>query len=119
VLNAWRNVSQGTHGSVAVLMNKYLAPTTTTLASSPNPSQSGQAVILSATITSAGLDVPTGKVNFKNGGNIVGSGTLSGGVAVLTTTKLPPGTLSLTAVYKGDKFSAKSTSPVHIHVVNP
>ncbi len=36
--------------------------------------------------------------------------TLSGGVAVLTKSKLPAGTLSITATYNGDPQSAKSTS---------
>jgi Bacterial Ig-like domain (group 3)/FG-GAP-like repeat len=105
--------------SVGVLFNTYFAPTTTTLSSTPNPSTFGHSVTLTATVTSSSLDKPTGKVIFKNGGTAFGSAILSGGVATLNTTKLPVGTLSLTAVYQGDTFSAKSTSAVLMQVVNP
>jgi hypothetical protein len=39
-------------------------------------------------------------------------------VATLTKSKLPLGTLSLTAKYQGDTNSAQSTSPVLVQVVN-
>jgi hypothetical protein len=45
--------------------------------------------------------------------------TLVGGVATLTTTKLTVGSLSLTALYTGDTFSAKNLSPVFIQLVDP
>jgi Big-like domain-containing protein len=44
---------------------------------------------------------------------------LSGGVATLTKKNLPVGSLSITAVYKGDTESSGSTSTVLIQVVNP
>jgi hypothetical protein len=118
VVNSYQNL-QGTHGSVAVLMNKYLAPTTTILASSPNPSKFSQPVTLKATVTSTGLDLPTGKVTFKSNGIAIGSAMLTAGVASFTTTKLPVGTLSLSAVYHGDIYSARSTFSVLVQVVNP
>jgi hypothetical protein len=39
----------------------------------------------------------------------LGTSNLSGGKAVLTTTKLPVGTLTLTASYNGDAQSGKSS----------
>jgi Big-like domain-containing protein len=75
--------------------------------------------MLTATVTSVGPTVPTGRVIFKNGGTTVGSAALSGGVARLNRNNLPVGTLSITATYNGDTQSAKSTSLVLIQVVNP
>jgi uncharacterized repeat protein (TIGR03803 family) len=82
---------------------------TTTLTSSPNPSTSGQAVVLTATVTSAAPGGPTGKVTFKNGTTSLGTKTLSSGSAALSTTKLPVGTLTLSVTYDGDAESAKSS----------
>lgn len=84
--------------------------TSTVLASSLNPSTYGQAVTLTATVSSAG-PTPTGKVTFKNGSASLGSATLSGGVAKITKSTLNVGTLTITASYGGDATDAKSTSP--------
>lgn len=92
-------------------------PTSTALASSLNPSTYGQAVTLTATVSSAG-PTPTGTVMFKNGSTSLGSATLSGGVAKITKSTLPSGTLTITASYSGDTVSAKSTSPALTQVVN-
>ena len=101
-------------GSVTQVVDKD--PTTTALSSSGNPSQSGQAVTFTATVTSAG-PTPTGKVKFMDGSKALGSRTLSGGVATLTTSKLAIGTHPITAQYLGDADSAESTSPVLDQVV--
>jgi len=83
--------------------------TTTTLTSSPNPSTAGQAVVLTATVTSAAPGGPTGNVTFRNGATTLGTKALISGSAALTTTKLPAGTLTLSATYDGDTESAKSS----------
>jgi hypothetical protein len=101
-------------GLVRQLVDKYT--TTTALSSSPNPSNYKQAVTFTATVTSSG-PTPTGKVEFKNGTKVMGSETMSGGVATLTTSKLAVGSYSITAVYEGDANSAKSTSSVLDQVV--
>ena len=94
--------------TVKQVVEKY--PTATTLSSSLNPSNYGQGVILTATVTSAG-PTPTGTVTFKNGSVILGSRTLNaGGVATLTITKIPVGANTLTATYNGDAFNGKSVS---------
>jgi hypothetical protein len=105
-------------GLIGVLLAERY-PTTTTLTSTPNPSIQGQVVTLTAIVSSAGPVTPTGRVTFKNGGVLIGSRALNNGVATLTTTNLPVGTLSITAKYNGDTQCAKSTSPVLIQVVNP
>ena len=98
------------------VVNKY--PTSTGLTSSLNPSIYGQAVTLTATVTSAGPNAPTGSVTFKNSSTSLATVTLSSGVATLTRTNLPAGTLSITATYNGDAESAASTSPALSQVIN-
>lgn len=83
--------------------------TTTTLTSSPNPSTVGQSVGLTATVKSAFSGAVTGNVTFKNGTTSLGSASLVSGKAVLTTKKLPAGTLTLSATYNGDADSGKSS----------
>ena len=102
------------HGTVKQVVDKYL--TTTALSSSLNPSNYGQAVTFTATITSAG-PTPTGRVTFLDGTVGIGSGMLRGGVATLTKSKLAVGTHPITAQYLGDAASAKSTSSVLNQVV--
>jgi hypothetical protein len=96
-------------------VNKY--PTTTTLTSNPNPSSHGQPVTFTGSVSSAG-PIPTGKVVFKYGSKLLGSKPLVNGVAVLTTSALPLGTLSITATFNGDTESGKSTSPAVVQIVN-
>jgi len=87
-----------------------LTPTTLTLTSSPNPATLGQAVTLTAT-TSA---VVSGRVTFYDGVTVLGTGTLVGGQATLTTKFLPSGSRSLSAYYAGNaSFAPISSAPVH------
>jgi virginiamycin B lyase len=97
------------------------SPTTTTLASSLNPSLYGQAVTWAAMVTTSGSVPPTGTVAFRwsNSGRIftIGTATLNaGGVAMLTRPNLnadPFGVpYPIVAVYSGDAVNAASTSGV-------
>jgi hypothetical protein len=101
-------------GTVKQVVDKY--PTTTTLTSSLNPSQFGQAVTFTAQVTSTG-PAPTGTVKFLDGTTSIGQATLSGGVAKLTKSNLAVGTHSITAHYNGDANSSTSTSAVLNQVV--
>jgi hypothetical protein len=103
-------------GTAKELVERY--STMTAVTSSLNPANYGQAVTFTATVTSAGLDIPTGKVTFKDGGVSLGTEKLSGGVATLTKNKLAVGPHSITAVYTGDGESGESTSPVLMQTVN-
>lgn len=85
------------------------------LTSSPNPSVSGQKVTLTATVTPSSA---SGTVTFYRGSTVMGTGTVSAGIAVYKTTTLPVGTHSLTASYGGDTNDAPSTSPVLYQTVN-
>ena len=88
-----------------------MATTTTVLTSSPNPSTYGRAVIFTATVTSSIGAPPNGEtVTFKQGSTVVGTGTLSGGTAVLSCSTLGVGTKAVTATYAGDAKFAASTS---------
>jgi len=107
---------QHSSGAVTQVVNRY--PSTTTLTSGPNPSTSGQAVTLTATVSSSAPGGATGTVKFKNGTTSLGTATLSAGTAMLTKANLPIGTLTLTAYYNGDAQSAKSSGTT-TQVVSP
>jgi hypothetical protein len=88
--------------SPAFLQTVTKAATSTTLGSSPNPSAVNQSVTLTATVTApAGLPVPAGKVQFTNGKKILGTATLSNGIATVTTTFTQTGSFTLKATYQG------------------
>jgi Bacterial Ig-like domain (group 3)/FG-GAP-like repeat/FG-GAP repeat len=100
--------------SIRQVVEKY--PTTTSLTSSPNPSQFGQAVTFTAQVTSTG-PAPTGTVKFLDGTTGIGSATLSGGMAKLTKSTLTVGTHPITTQYLGNTASSASTSSVVNQVV--
>jgi hypothetical protein len=109
--------------SFATLTQKVSkAPTTTAITGAvPNPSTFGQSVTFTAQVTpSPGAPAPTGTVTFKRGSGVLGTGTLSGGIAQYTTssTQLPGGNLSIVASYGGDKYSNPSNSQPFTQVVN-
>jgi hypothetical protein len=88
------------------------AATTTGVASSLNPSQLGESVTFTATVSGpAGTGTPTGTVQFKiDGTNSGGAVTLSaGGTAQLTPSTLTAGAHTVTADYNGDTNFAVST----------
>jgi sugar lactone lactonase YvrE len=85
--------------------------TTTTLTPAPASSVYGEAVTLTAKVASSSGTPPDGEtVWFMNGATTLGTETLSGGSAAFTTTGLPGGSDSITAVYGGDTNFAGSTS---------
>jgi hypothetical protein len=104
--------------SPAFTQTVNLGPTTTTLASSLNPSASGASVTFTATVKSVYGGSPAGTVEFYNGATLLGSATLSAGEATFATTKLPVGTDSITAVYTGKYSFSGSTSTAVSQIVN-
>jgi hypothetical protein len=89
--------------------------TTTTLTSSTATPTVGQPVTFTATTTSVGdTAVPTGSVEFKEGGTVLGTSALnSTGQATFTTSTLGPGVHIITAVYLGASgFSGSTSAPV-------
>ena len=102
--------------SATLTQTVTLAPTTTTLTSSANPSTFGQSVTLTAAVLPT---TATGSITFEDGSTGLGSGTLSGGTATLTVPALSIGSHSLTAVYGGDASDAASKSTVLAQTVLP
>ena len=97
-----------------------LQATTTTVATSVNPSVYGQSVTFTATVAAVapGSGAPTGLVTFDDGTTVLGTGTLNGGVATFSTSSLSVATHSITAVYGGDGNFTTSTSSVLSQAVN-
>ena len=106
-----------------------LASTTTTLTSStPGPTSFGTAITFTATVANASgtSPLPTGSVKFYVDYNpaattntLLGSASLSGGVATLTTATMPAGNHTVTAVYAGSTSFATSVSTSILQPVNP
>jgi hypothetical protein len=99
------------------LQTPGLPPTSTTLASSLNPSNFGQSVTFTATVSSSS-GTPTGTVIFYDGSTSLGSAMLASGKASLSTSSLGAGSHSVTAAYQGSSSFAASTSAALNQVVN-
>jgi len=88
-----------------------------TVTASPNPQFVQDAVTFTATLSSPGT-APSGTVNFVDGTTVIGSGTISSGVASFTTSVLASGSHSVTAVYTGDSNYGTATSTAVVEVVD-
>lgn len=101
-------------GSISTVLSQSVVTkfaTTTTLASSLNPSYIGQAVTLTATVSSLGGTPPDGEViTFKQGATVLGTSPLSGGKASFTTSTLTVATHTIAASYAADATFNASTS---------
>ena len=103
----YNNTNDPTHFSStsAALTQTVLEATATTLTSSLNPSNVGQNVTFTATVSISGGGgvTPDGTVTFSDGATILGSPTINtSGVATFATTTLAEGLHSITATYGGD-----------------
>ncbi len=94
------------------------ATTTTTLNDSPNPSNAGQTVTLTAGVTSGTAGTVTGSVAFYDGPQWIGYGLVQSGQAIFTTTALTQGSHSITSNYEGDTVYRPSSSTPVSQVVN-
>jgi autotransporter-associated beta strand protein len=99
----------GGTGGHDVILNR-IVNTTTSVAIPANSSVYSQPVTFTATVNSIQGGTPTGTVTFYQGQTNLGNGTLSGNTATLTTTILPVGSDSITAVYNGDTHDLTSNS---------
>ena len=110
------NFNTNTSAALTQAVNKQ--GTTTTLASSQNPSVFGQSVSFTATVTATN-GTPTGTVTFKDGATALATNSLSGGVATFTVGTLSTASHSMTAVYNGDAaFNSSTNSPALSQTVN-
>ena len=105
------DAKNGKSTSPAIAQTVSQAAISMTLASSPNPSSSGQSVKFTATLTSTG-GLPIGDVSFTFGSTTLGTASINTkGVATLSTKALPTGTDKVTASCAGDtNYSPASAS---------
>jgi hypothetical protein len=81
---------------------------------------SNQNTTLTANVASLTSGVPTGSVGFYEGQTLVGTGTLSNGVATYTTSSTPSGNVVVTAQYSGDaNFTQSGSPPIFLLSVAP
>jgi hypothetical protein len=103
------NFAGSKSNTVSQVVNK--ATTTTALASSLNPSNFGQSVTFTATVTPQFSGAVKGSVTFYDGTTVLKTVALSGGVAKFTTSTLASGAHSITATYNGNaNFIGSSAS---------
>ncbi|MGA2739934.1 MAG: Ig-like domain repeat protein [Bryobacteraceae bacterium] len=113
------DASYGASTSTPVSQVVHVSPSATSLASSVNPSLSGEPVVFTATVTSSSGGTPAGKVVFKNGATAFGTAALTAGAAQYTTAKLPLGSSGITAVYEGDgNYRGSASTPLIQVVIN-
>jgi Pro-kumamolisin, activation domain/Bacterial Ig-like domain (group 3) len=92
---------------------------TTVVNSSANPSNYGETVTFTATVTHTATPIPTGTVTFKAGTTVLASVAVGAtGTAKYSTSALAVGTHSITAVYSGDSNYIASTSAPLSQVVD-
>ena len=105
--------------SSTITVNKA-TPTVTSFASSSPTSSYTTPVTFTLTLASPTTGYPTGSVNFSDSvSGALGSGTLSNGVATLTTANLTPGVHTISWTYAGDSnFNAPATNPTVTQTVN-
>jgi hypothetical protein len=115
VYSGTSNFTGSTSNTLSQVVTAQTA-TTTKLVSSINPSVSGKPVSFTASVSSL-AGTPTGKIEFLNGKTILATVTLTSGSAKYTTSKLPAGSNSITAVYEGDSEYNGSTSPAVNQIV--
>jgi hypothetical protein len=95
--------------------------TTTTLTTSPNPSQVTTAVTLTATVSASTNPGNTGTVAFKNNGTTIStcsSQSLSNNVATCNFSFGTTGTFAITAAYSGGSFFGNTWNPSTSNTVN-
>jgi hypothetical protein len=95
------------------------ASTTSYVSSGQNPSDFGQAVTFTASVSFANGIPPNGDVvEFFDGNTRIGTAALSGGSAFFTTFNLAVGTHQIHVIYAGDANLKPSKSPVIRQVVH-
>ena len=96
------------------------ASTSTTLTPSSGSITPGENVALNAQVSPQYAGTPTGTVSFYDGGTLLGTAQLKGGLASLSTSALAPGqTHILSATYNGSLNFTTSQSPAASVIVAP
>ncbi len=97
--------------SATVSLTVAKAAPAVALVASGNPVLSATAITFTATVSSSS-GTPSGSVSFYDGSMLLGSGTLTLGVAAYATSSLAAGAHSITAVYAGDSNFSTLTSAI-------
>ena len=105
------------YGSTGINVS-FTSPTTTTVTPSVSSPVYGQNVSFTATVTSGATGTATGTVTFEDGITSIGTASLSGNVAIISTSTLTIGNHSIVVVYSGDSNWLASTSSVLTLTVN-
>ena len=119
IYNGDANFGGSTSPALTQTVNPSQGTTTTTIASSINPSTAGQPVTFTATVAvKSGMGTPTGTVNFNDGGTLIGTGRLPGNTATLMTSSLALGNHTINATYAGIANFLTSTSQALLQAVS-
>jgi hypothetical protein len=105
------NYLPSTSPALLETINASTSPTTTTLASSLNPSSYNQTVSFTASVSSAS-GTPTGTVTFTDGATQLGTATLAGGIATSSSSSLAVGSHTITASYGGNSNFTSSSATI-------
>jgi hypothetical protein len=99
--------------AVTLSLRVNAGQTTTALTSSSPSVAVGSAVTFTATVqvVAPAAGTPTGLVTFRRGTTTLARVALNNGVARFTTTALPRGAQTISAVYAGDTNFLTSTAP--------
>jgi len=118
--NAGQIVASATNKSGKGAYAELLTPImNVTVASSLNPSELGESVTFTATVSSIAGPPPNGEqVVFKSGATVLGDGSLTNGVTTFTISSLAAGNHKITATYSGDTIYASDKSAVLTQVVD-
>ena len=90
-----------TYSGTSVTLTAQQSETTTRLSSSGSPSHPGQPVTFTAAVSTRTTPVTGGTVSFEQGGTVLATEPVTAaGTASFTTTSLPLGGSTITAVYR-------------------
>ena len=112
-------ITNGNYGGVSAL---EIVANPVTTASILNASTNGEPYGTAVTFTNQISPAPTDgePITFMDGTMVLGTGTLSEGIATCSTSSLAIGSNIITAVYGGDiNYLASSSSPLTLTVENP
>jgi len=114
------SVNDAASNSAALAQTVNKTTSTTVVTSSLNPSIYGEAVTITATITSAHGGSVSGTVTFKDGATTLGTGAVNTTTnkATFTTSTLAAGSHSITADYGGSVDDGASNSAALAQTVN-
>jgi hypothetical protein len=108
------------YSSTAVTLTALQSETTTQLSSSSRTTNPGRPVTFTATVSTRTSPVTTGTVSFMQGSTVLATVPVtSAGTAAFTTSALPLGSTSITAVFSGAANILGSTSAALTQVVVP